>query len=82
MAGQIARELVAALADVAGAECMLVSRIGAPIDQPQIIGIRLAMRDGRSPAALAAPAGEIARVRLSRLGALGEQLAAGALDVY
>jgi S-adenosylmethionine synthetase len=82
VAGRIARELVSALPDVAGAECTLVSRIGAPIDDPQLVGVRLAMRGGRPASEVADAAGELARAGLAKVSALCDELAAGTVDLY
>jgi S-adenosylmethionine synthetase len=81
-AGRAARELVARLPVVSDAECVLVSRIGAPIDQPQLAGLRL-----RTPRAELSPkdraaAVEIVRAALADLPNLGRQLVAGELDVF
>jgi S-adenosylmethionine synthetase len=81
-AGRIAGALVAALPEVAGAECALVSRIGVPIDDPQLVALRLALRSGRPAAALAGPAGEVARAELAKVPALGDELTAGGVELY
>jgi S-adenosylmethionine synthetase len=60
----------------------IVSQIGAPIGEPQVVGLRLATGDGRPPATLTAPAGEIVRAGLSHLAALSDQLASDAIDLY
>ena len=41
MAQQIAESLVDEIGEVQAAECYLVSRIGAPINQPQTVTVRL-----------------------------------------
>ena len=46
MAQQIAESLVDEIGEVQAAECYLVSRIGAPIDQPQTVTVRLNTIDG------------------------------------
>jgi S-adenosylmethionine synthetase len=60
-AGLIAEELVAALPGVSAAECTLVSRIGAPIDEPQVVSVRLRIEDGRPAMEYAPAVGEVAR---------------------
>jgi S-adenosylmethionine synthetase len=46
-AQRIAERMVAGLEEVREAECYLVSRIGAPIDQPQIAAVRVGTADGK-----------------------------------
>jgi S-adenosylmethionine synthetase len=81
-AGLIARDLASTLPDVTEAECLLVSRIGAPIDQPQIVSIRLRTQDGRPASAHSGAASEIVRGGLSGLTALSERLVDGEISVY
>jgi len=47
----IAWALVSALLEMSAGECVLVSRIGAPIDEPRWVSFRLRNRDGRPAAA-------------------------------
>src|SRR5678816_4896815 len=42
IANRIASRLVAEMPDAEAATCMLVSRIGAPIDQPALVDVRVA----------------------------------------
>jgi S-adenosylmethionine synthetase len=81
-AALIARDLVSALPEIHASECVLVSRIGAPIDEPQIVSLRL----GSAAAALPSPStpalAEIVESRLRELPALRERLIAGAVPVY
>jgi S-adenosylmethionine synthetase len=80
-AGVIAQDLVAASPDITGAECVLVSEIGAPIDEPRVVSVRLAMRD--RPASTQAPiVRDVARRVLQNLPALSDQLRQGAIAVY
>jgi S-adenosylmethionine synthetase len=81
LAGAIARDLVGALPDVRGAECVLVSRIGAPIDEPQAVSIRLRTVEGSSPKGAAATE-EIVRDHLHRLASLSDALIAGQARLY
>jgi S-adenosylmethionine synthetase len=81
-AGRIAEDLVFGLGDVVAAECMLVSRIGAPIDDPQLVSVRLRRRSDRPLAEYAARVDEITRSVLADLPALGARLIAGELGTY
>jgi S-adenosylmethionine synthetase len=81
-AGLIAEDLVAALPGVGAAECTLVSRIGSPIDDPQAVGVRLRVEDGRPAAAHSPAVAEAARGRLAGLPALSARLIAGEIAVF
>ena len=52
VAGRIAEDIVSSLPDAAAAECLLVSRIGAPVTEPQLAHARIRLRGGRPPAPL------------------------------
>jgi len=78
-AGLLAEELVAQLPEVSDAQCVLVSRIGAPIDEPQIVDVRVRCADGLPPAERAARIEELVRARLARLGDLAQDLLDGTL---
>jgi S-adenosylmethionine synthetase len=45
-AGRIARALCDRIGDVRSATCLLVSRIGAPVTEPQLVDVRLRTADG------------------------------------
>lgn len=81
-AGLVARDLASHLPGVGAASCMLVSRIGAPIDQPQIVSIQLRTKDGRPASEHVALAAELVRNGLSGLPALSERLINGEITVY
>jgi S-adenosylmethionine synthetase len=80
-AGLIARDLVSRLADVTAAECMLVSRIGAPVGEPQTASLRLRC-SGRPAAEHVEAAREVVEVHLRGLPALSRRLVAGELELY
>jgi len=46
VAHRIANELIGALPDVAEATCVLVSRIGQPVDAPQVVELQIQTRNG------------------------------------
>jgi S-adenosylmethionine synthetase len=72
-----AERLVAELAGVRGAECMLVSRIGRPIQEPQRIEVRLAGVDAARDVDAARAAQRIVQEELERLPQLAEELVRG-----
>jgi len=80
-AGLISQDLVDAMPEVCEAQCVLVSRIGDPVSEPQIVEIRLRRGDAGPVAELATRAREIARDQLERLPALAEELLEGRLAI-
>lgn len=66
-ARDIATRVVEGHPDVQRAECLLISRIRAPIDRPAVAEIGLALRDGGNVARLSTPVADIARDVLSDL---------------
>lgn len=79
VASLAAERLVASLVDVSGAECRLVSRIGSPIDEPQLVDGRLAGVDPESDWKLRGEVKEIMRATLADLPLLTEQIVQGDL---
>lgn len=77
VASLAAERVVRELPEVRNAECTLVSRIGAPVDDPQIVELRLHTRDDRFGAELVGPAQEIVRSELERAARLPEALLSG-----
>lgn len=78
----IARTVVAQIPEVADASCALVSRIGAPIDDPQIADLELRLRSDARAEEVAEGAGRIVRDELFRLPELRTKLMAGTVTVY
>lgn len=79
-AGLIADDVVRELPEVSACECYLVSRIGHPIDDPQIADLRVRLRAEAAP--LPTPAIEqILRRQLSELGDLAAALSTGSLVI-
>jgi S-adenosylmethionine synthetase len=58
---QIARALVARCPDIAEATCVLVSRIGWPVETPQVVELQIQTRDGIALENVREPAEAIAR---------------------
>ena len=61
VAHRIANELVASLPDIAEATCVLVSRIGQPVDTPQVVELQIQTRNGVALDVVREPATAIAR---------------------
>jgi S-adenosylmethionine synthetase len=78
-AGLIAEDIVTDIDEVEAAECFLVSQIGRPIGEPQVIDLRLKMASGASPADVRPRVHEIAAAHLAHLGRHAEDLLDGRL---
>jgi S-adenosylmethionine synthetase len=74
VAHRIANELVASLPDVAEATCMLVSRIGLPVDTPQVVELQIQTRNGVALDVVREPATAVARKCLSDITELSALL--------
>ena len=80
IAGLIADDIVREIPSVAACECYLVSRIGHPIDDPEIAELRVRLHEEAAP--IPRPAVEqILRRHLAGLGGLAEALGSGAIAV-
>lgn len=78
----IAAVLLAVSPEIARAECLLVSRIGAPVTEPAIVHVRLSTMDGGSADRFRERASEIAADHLGRIPRLVDQFVAGAIDLF
>lgn len=82
VAAQIAAATVRELPEVAEASCVLVSRIGAPINAPQAGDLELVLEAPQRVEALSARVLEIARSELAQLHQLQHALLSGAVQVF
>jgi S-adenosylmethionine synthetase len=82
VAQQIAESLAATSQEILKAECILVSKIGAPVNEPAIIHIRIAAANELIVTDVEKRAGEIARDHLDRLPHLVEQIIAGNVQLF
>jgi S-adenosylmethionine synthetase len=74
VAHHIARELVATCPDIADATCVLVSRIGWPVDRPQLVELQIRTRDGIPVEQVRGQAEAIAHRGIGGLRTLAQQL--------
>lgn len=81
VAGLVAEQIVNEIPEIAEAECRLVSRIGGPISDPDVVDIRLRPRAGAAHAPLEAAAERVARWRLAELDALTAALVTGSVAI-
>ncbi|MGA8006263.1 MAG: methionine adenosyltransferase [Burkholderiales bacterium] len=82
LANRIARALVAEVGGVREAYCYLVSRIGRPITEPQLVELKLRLEDPAALAALRPRAEELARGELAGVTTLWRELLEGPQQVW
>lgn len=82
IAGRIAGSIAADMPDVADASCILVSRIGHRVSDPQVVDVRLVSRGSLSIDAARRSVDSIVRAELAKTGELTSELLAGSLPVY
>lgn len=82
LANRIARALVAEVAGVREAYCYLVSRIGRPITEPQLVDLKLRLEDPAALAALRPRAENVVRAELAGVTTLWRELLEGPQQVW
>ena len=81
-AGRIAAALVDHVPAIREAQCLLVSRIGAPIAEPAFIELRISEREGPLSDRLRQDAREIVDSQLKRLPSLTNEFVAGTMRLF
>jgi len=81
LAREVAEDVVAHVSAVTYAECYLVSRIGAPIDEPSIAHVRITSAAPPTPAETRLIE-DIVGARLAGISQLSERLAAGGVRLF
>jgi S-adenosylmethionine synthetase len=82
LAKEIAEILVSARPEIESAECLMVSKIGAPVSSPALVQIKLATRDGIPIANLKRPVEELLASRIVELPNLVDRLMSGTIKVF
>ena len=82
LANRVAHALVAEVGGVREAYCYLVSRIGRPITEPQVMDLKLRLDDPDALPALAPRVAEIARAGLEGVATLWRELIEGPQRVW
>jgi S-adenosylmethionine synthetase len=80
-ANLIAHRLVAEMPEIAWAYCWMVSEIGRPIDQPQIVDVRVAPTGGRPPNGLRPVIRKVVRRELEAMPQLASKLLDGRIAI-
>ncbi|MDX8477924.1 methionine adenosyltransferase [Mesorhizobium sp. VK24D] len=82
LARDAAAAIVAETPEIAAAECLLVSRIGAPITQPAVVQVKVATRDGKPLAEIRRRVEDITADCLNRIPALVEGFVTGETPAF
>jgi S-adenosylmethionine synthetase len=82
IARDIAESLVATVPEIARAQCLMVSSIGAPVSEPAIMQIRLATRNGALPDVVKTRVEEVAADRLASIPRLIDAFVAGTIELF
>ncbi len=82
VARQIAETLVATLPQIEAAECLMVSRIGAPVATPAVLDVRLLTRDALPLDPLKPAIEAIAAERLASMPRLIDEFLMGTITVF
>lgn len=82
VARQIAETIVSTLAEVAAAQCFMVSEIGSPVTDPAATHIRLRTRDGSPAAQHRKTVADIITSNLNGIPALLDRFVGGTLTLY
>lgn len=81
LAGRIAAAVVAQIPEIAAAQCMLVSRIGQPVERPQVADVAVFAEGSRSTDRFRAPVEAVVAAELDGLGDLSDRIIAGEVAV-
>jgi S-adenosylmethionine synthetase len=82
VAARIASAVIMEIGGVEYAVCVLVSQIGGPVDDPQVVDMQLGARGAPLSGALTAGVEDVVRSQLGQMHALREELLAERLTVY
>jgi S-adenosylmethionine synthetase len=81
-AHNLAQALVEAVPEISAAQCLLVSRIGAPVTSPALLQVKLATNDAIEVHNFRQQVEEIAAVQLARIPKLIDDFVAGTVSVF
>ena len=81
-ARDIAETLVATVPEIVAAQCLMVSRIGAPVTNPAVAQVKLATRDGIPVDKVGRRVEDVTADRLSRIPKLIDDFIAGTIGVF
>ena len=81
-AQQISEALVKQLPEVTQSQCYLVSRIGYPVNEPQVVDLHLEFADGVDTLVIERSIRDIVEHHLQSIATIQDRLIAGAIKVY
>lgn len=82
LARNIAEAIIAAIPEVESAQCLMVSRIGAPVTLPAVVEIKIATLEGVPVTALQARIDALVGDRVARIPELVSGFVAGSISVF
>jgi S-adenosylmethionine synthetase len=82
VAHRIANAIISAMPEIAGVECLMVSRIGAALTNPALLQIRLATHNGAPAMAFEKRARDIAFDNLNYIPRLLDDFIAGTVELF
>lgn len=82
LAKRVAETLVTAIPQVSAAQCLIVSRIGAPVSMPALVHLKLATRDGFPSEKLSERSKDVVSDHLGRIPQLVGDMVAGKIHVF
>ena len=82
LARHIAQTLIATVPEIEAAQCLMVSRIGAPVSEPAAVQVKLATRDKVPVASLQSRVDAVVADGLDSIPKLSDQLIAGVLPLF
>ncbi|MEZ0061779.1 S-adenosylmethionine synthetase [Bradyrhizobium elkanii] len=82
LAARTAEKLVSLVPEIKEARCLFVSRIGAPVDNPALVHLHLATREGVPLEQVRGRTEEVVAAQLDRVPELIHELVAGTIGVF
>ena len=82
LARDIAEAIVAAIPEIESAQCLMVSRIGAPVTLPAVVQIKIATREGVSISDVRQRIDALVGDRIARIPELVSGFVAGSISVF
>jgi S-adenosylmethionine synthetase len=82
IARDIAESLVATVPEIARAQCLMVSSVGAPVSEPALMHIKLTTTNGAPADGLRSRVEEIAAERLASIPGLVDAFVAGTIELF
>ncbi|MBB4372693.1 S-adenosylmethionine synthetase [Bradyrhizobium sp. cir1] len=82
LAARTAEKLVSLIPEVKEARCLIVSKIGAPVDNPALVHLHLAMRQGVPLEQVKTRTEEVAAAQFDQISELINELVTGTIGVF